>query len=262
MAGPVLLYPGGKYKIRDWICSFIPEHKIYIEPFCGGASIFFAKTPSEVEVLNDINGEICNFFRVLREEGEELAKQVFLTPYAREEYENSYLVSDKDSALERARKFCVRCHLSFAGGNHYKTGFRDARANNWNQLPETIIKSMYRIKQAQIESVSALNLIEKYQSTEVFFYLDPPYYFSNSGDKHKYLYQHILSPEEHETMLKILVKSPSKILISGYDNELYQTYLEKNGWNKQQKVTVANKGQERIETIWMNYETAMQLSLF
>ena len=88
MAGPLLLYPGGKYKIRDWICSFIPEHKIYIEPFCGGASIFFAKTPSEVEILNDINGEICNFFRVLREEGEELAKQVFLTPYGREEYDS------------------------------------------------------------------------------------------------------------------------------------------------------------------------------
>lgn len=262
MTNPVLLYPGGKYKIRDWICSYIPPHRSYLEPFCGGASIFFAKSPCELEILNDINGDICNFFRVLRDQGEELAKKIFLTPYSREEYENAYIPSSEDTELERARKFCIKCNLSFAGGNRYKTGFRIGRADNWNQLPETIIEAAKRIKQAQIESMPAIELIKKYQNSETFIYLDPPYYFQNSTDKYQYLYKHILKPEEHEEMLKILVESPAKILLSGYENSLYEKYLEKNGWKKKKKIAVANKGGYREETLWMNYEICEQLRLF
>ena len=97
----VLKYPGAKNRVAPWICGCIPKHRNYVEPFLGSGAIFFNKKPAYLEILNDMDGDVVNFFRVLREDGEELARSISLTPYSREEYGNAYL--DKgDDCIERA----------------------------------------------------------------------------------------------------------------------------------------------------------------
>lgn len=118
----VLKYPGSKNKIADWICSVIPPHEVYLEPFFGGGAVFFNKKPARIETINDLSGEVVNYFKVLRDNVDELIRLIELTPYAREEYNRAFNSADND--IERARRFAVRCCQGFGCSNRYKNGFR------------------------------------------------------------------------------------------------------------------------------------------
>ena len=252
---PILKYPGAKNRIALWICDYIPEHKVYVEAFFGSGAVFFNKAPSVIETINDIDGEVVNFFRVLRENPDELYRVVSLTPYARDEYKEAYKNSEKDNEIERARKFAIRCWMGFGCGNRYQNGFRTSQqytspptTRQWNEFAEVIYAAAERLKHAQIENVDALELIERYNTSDVFFYLDPPYVL---GVRKNYLYNYETDDDYHEKLLKKLLKHPGKIIISGYDNDLYNDMLK--GWVKVQKHTTAERGIQRTETIWMNY---------
>lgn len=175
----VLKYPGAKNRIAEWICSYMPKHDVYLEPFGGSLAVLFEKPRSHIETVNDLNGEVVNFFRILRDFPEELNRAIKLTPYSREEYENAYI--PVEDGIERARRFCVRCWMGFGCANLYKNGFKNGQQTNspnpaaaWRLLPETIKLAAERLKGVQIEQLPALELLLRYDTEDVFAYLDPP----------------------------------------------------------------------------------------
>ncbi len=249
----VLKYPGSKTRIAKWICSFIPEHDVYLEPFFGGGAVFFNKEPARIETINDLSAEVYNYFKVLRNNADELIKLIELTPYSREEYNNAF--TSTDDHVEQARRFAVRCCQGFGCSNRYRNGFRSSIGKSsprtttfWNNFPDTLKQASKRLLEAQIENQDALRLIERYNKEEVFIYVDPPYLIET---RKGYLYQHELDEFEHIKLLNALKKHKGKVMISSYENDLYDTHLK--GWGKEQKSTTAEGSVKRIETIYMNY---------
>lgn len=250
----VLKYPGAKNRIAKWIVSFVPEHKVYCEPFMGSAAVFFNKKPCHKEILNDLDDDVYNFFKMLRSRGDELIRSIAMTPYGRTEYEEAYktIASDK---LEQARLFAIKCCQGFGAGNKYKNGFRRGLgitspnpAKAWNELPLTLSQACVRLKNAQIENKDALELISVMTGENTFIYIDPPYL---QNTRKKYLYNHEMNDYQHIQLLDMISKSTCKIMISGYDNSLYNDYLY--DWRKKSKNTIAECSVKRTETIWMNY---------
>ena len=257
----VLKYPGAKNRLAKWICSFIPEHDVYCEPFFGSGAVFFNKSRCHIETINDLHGEVVNFFKVLRDYGCELSKLIDNTPYSREEYDESYKLNKKDSDLERARKFGVRCWQGFGCANLYHNGFKSGQqrvspnpAKSWDKLPQTLIQAKDRLKGVQIECLDAIELLKRYDTKDVFIYLDPPYLLETRKSN---LYRHEMKDNQHIELLELIKNHPAKILISGYENDLYNEYLE--GWHKVQRKTIAEQGLQRVETLWMNYDVQMKL---
>lgn len=245
--------------MADWICSYIPKHSVYIEPFAGSLAVLFNKPRCHIETVNDLHGEVVNFFKVLRDMPEELQRVIALTPYSREEYDKSYQESEDD--IERARRFCVRCWMGFGCANLYHNGFKSGQQTNspnpakaWAELPNTMMLAAERLKGVQIENLPATELIKRYDTSDVFIYADPPYLH---GIRKSNLYKHEMTDADHIELLEALVKHPGKVMISGYDNELYNQYL--NDWRKVSKDTLAEGGLKRTETLWMNYSD-MQMS--
>lgn len=260
----VLKYPGAKNRIAEWICAQIPPHDVYLEPYFGGGAVFFNKIPSRIETINDLDKNVVNFFRVIREYPEELAYQLSMTPFGRNEYYDAFQVKETDSDIERARKFAVRCWQGFGCSNLYRNGFRSSQQSTsphttkeWNDIPERILLATERLKNAQIENLQAIEVIKRYNTSDVFMYVDPPYLH---GTRKNYLYKHEMEDEEHVQLLEVLKSHPGKVLISGYDNELYSDMLA--GWKKLSKKTQAESGIPRTETLWMNYEQNWQMNLF
>lgn len=258
----VLKYPGAKNRLASWICEYIPEHHVYLEPFAGSLAILFNKERCHIETVNDLNGEVVNFFRIMRDNPKELKRLIELTPYSREEYNLSYEAAEDN--IERARRFCVRCWQGFGCANVYHNGFKSGQqmhspnpAKAWVELADTLDIAAERLKGVQIENLPAVELIKRYNTKDVFIYADPPYLH---GTRKNYLYKHEMTVAEHVELLETLLNHPGKVLISGYDNELYNNMLA--GWYKTQKKTQAEKGLPRIETIWMNYETVHQMKFF
>lgn len=257
----VLKYPGAKNRIAAWIIKHIPEHKVYCEPFFGSGAVLFNKEPCYNEIVNDIDDDVYNFFKVLRTKPSKLAEAIRLTPYSRTEYEMAY-GSDNIDDVERARLFAIKCWQGFGCGNKYKNGFRRGigatspnPAKAWNELPETLRVATERLKNTQIEHKDAIELIKSLRGEETFIYIDPPYLLST---RKKNLYNHELDEGYHVKLLKVLCESDCKIMISGYENDLYNNYLK--GWEKATKSTIAENSIKRTEVIWMNYETEEQIS--
>lgn len=251
----VLKYPGAKNRLAPWICDHIPKHDVYLEPFAGSLAVLFNKQRCHIETVNDLDGEIVNFFKVLRDNKEDLIEAVLFTPFSRKEYVEAY--EQTENEIEKARRFAVKCWMGFGCGNLYQNGFKSGQqthspnpAKAWAELPETLQLAADRLKGVQIECLPAVELIKRYDTPDVFIYADPPYLH---GTRKNYLYKYEMTDDEHVELLKILANHPGKVLISGYDNELYNEVL--NGWNKVQKNTLAEGGRKRIETMWMNYNT-------
>lgn len=249
----VLKYPGAKNRLAQWICGFIPTHKVYLEPFAGSLAVLFNKPRCHIETVNDLDYEIVNFFHVLRDYEEKLEKAIYYTPYARSEYKASYEPAADD--IERARRFAIRCWMGFGCGNLYENGFKSGQQTNspnpskaWSELPFILRQATDRLQGVQIENLPAVELIKRYNTEDVFIYADPPYL---PGTRKMYLYKYEMNDFDHEELLNSLIKHPGKVLISGYENDMYNDILR--GWRKAYKSTRAEGGRERTETLWMNY---------
>ena len=250
----ILKYPGGKWRIAEWIISHFPPHKVYCEPFFGSGGIFFNKQPSNIETINDISGEIVNLFRVCREKPEELANAITFTPWARDEFRSCY--ENTGDEVERARRTLVRYHQSFATADASKYSWRNVQTfggprcpQQWNELPELILTVCGRLKEAQIENVDALTLIGRYNDENTLLYLDPPYVQST---RKRNLYKHEMKDKQHVELLELVMQSKSKVCLSAYDNELYNSKLK--DWYTATTQTTCQKGFHRIEKLYMNYQ--------
>ena len=250
----ILKYPGGKWRIADWIIQHFPSHKVYLEPFFGSGAVFFKKEPSYIETVNDIDGNIVNLFRVCRETPDALAAAINLTPFSREEFVACYKI-EVDDPIERARRTLVRFHQSFGTSNSSKNSWKNVQtyggprcATMWNYLPNCIIDACERLKNAQIENIDAITLIERYDNPNALIYCDPPYLLSL---RKKNMYAHEMTDDQHVILLDALLKSRSKVVLSGYDNELYNQKLD--GWRTAEKNNTAQMGLHRTEKLWMNF---------
>ena len=254
----VLSYPGSKKRIASWIIKHMPPHHSYLEPYFGCGAVLFAKAPAPIETVNDLDGEVVNFFQVIRNPGsrEKLLEWIAYTPYARQAYDEVIQKAPADP-VERAACFAVKSMMShgfrMTGDCGWKKdvyGRENAYAvRYWNELPESIAGMATRLKQVQIENRPAMELIKDYDNEKVLMYLDPPYVLSTRG-VHKQ-YKHEMTDQDHIELLEALASSKAKVMISGYDCELYDFYL--GDWNKVQIAARAQDNKRRTETLWMNY---------
>ena len=262
----LLKYPGSKALIADKIISLFPDNyknMTYLEPFFGSGVVFFKKNPSVIETINDLSGDVYNLFYQIRENGEELARLIEYTPWSRQEKENTYEKSD--SEIENARRFLIRCWFSIGLYNIHKSGWRNVTNKSGSheryfQLPEKIIEIAYRLKtkpgnQVQIDNVDAFTLIEKYNREYVLMYLDPPYVLSTR--KNKKYYSHEMTDEDHIRLCELINKSKAKIILSGYENEIYESYLK--NFKKTNISSFDTRGNKRTEVIWTNYSATKEL---
>lgn len=250
----VLKYPGSKWRIADWIIEKMPEHHSYLEPYFGSGAIFFNKEPSNIETINDIDEDVINLFKVIRNNTEELIKKITYTPYSRKEYDSAFIVDKQDDDIELARKFLIRCWQGIGSHSKYKSGWKNdvqgrERAyavRNWYRLPDRIYDIIDRLKEVQIENIPAVELIKRFNSEKVLIYADPPY-LMNTRMKNMYKYE--MTDEQHKELLEALLQHKGPAMISGYDNDIYNKYLK--NWNKYQINNLAEHGIKRIETLWI-----------
>lgn len=259
----VIRYPGSKWRIADWIISFFPAHKSYVEPFFGSGGVLFNKTRSSIETVNDIDGDVINFFEQVQKDPERLAEKLYYIPYARQIYEQCFEPTDND--LQKAVNFCIRCQMGYGVRLNGKTGWkRDVQgrekayaAKDWTEMPQKIISTAERLRGVQIECRPALEIIESFNSRDVLIYADPPYMLSTRTAKQ---YKHEMTAKDHYQLLDRLKVSKSLVLISGYSNPLYRDMLR--DWHREEKVSMTQSGKMRKETLWMNFEPPKQRTIF
>lgn len=265
----VLKYPGSKWNVAKQIVQLIPEHHSYVEPYFGSGAVLFNKNPSEIETVNDLDSDVINLFRCIQKDSERLARLVMTTPFSREEYNGQFENLEHTlyiSNFERAAGFLIKC---WQGHGFRTNGSRVGWKNdvqgrekmyalwNWYRLPEWIIEIAERLRMVQIENRPALEVIERFNYKNVFMYIDPPYLLGTRTGKQ---YVHEMSDSDHVELLKVMLQSSAKIMISGYESDMYNDYLKR--WNKVYFNSCAEHGKPRQEIIWINYKINQQLSLF
>ena len=237
---PILNYFGGKYRIAPWVIENLPQHQIYVEPFGGGAGVLLRKGKSYLEVYNDLDSEIVNVFKMCRNKNKELKDLLKYTPYSREEYVNARL-KDNVSDLEKARRTIVKSFMGIGDSIHNKCGFRNSKSSNANparsfkNYVDSLEAFSERLRDVFIENIDYQSLVEKYDSEETLFYMDPPYLHSTRIGNDSY--GHEMKDAEHENLIKILKEIKGNVVLSGYANELYNELK----WNKVCKKTRSQK---------------------
>lgn len=226
---PILRYHGGKWRLAKWIISHFPAHGIYVEPYGGAASVLLRKQPAITDVYNDLDNEIVNVFRVLREpsQAEELRRLLYLTPFARSEYDLSMMPAG--NPVESARRTIVRSfmgHGSNAVTARHKSGFRGRRdgsagpERDWKNHCDIVPAFVNRMRRVVIECVPALELISRYDSPDTLFYIDPPY-LGKTRTSFKHGYRHEMNAADHEELAERLHNISGMAVVSGYDSDLY-----------------------------------------
>jgi DNA adenine methylase len=250
---PLFLSNGGKFVLAKKIVTHFPVHRVYCEPFAGAGSVFFQKESSPIEVLNDINSQIVNIFRVVRnpKTAKLLQKQLEQFPYSREEMENSHagwvLDPVENAARYIARSFLGRGRASELSG--FRVSFKANRccAKDFKNYPQAIGHMTSRLKDAIIEKLDAIKCIEKYDTEETLFYVDPPYVKSARADKKRDLYEHEIEDDYHEKLLGALVRTKGAVILSGYDHPLYR-HLQ---WRRMEIKSRNTSNKDTIEVLWI-----------
>ena len=253
---PVLRWHGGKWLLAPWIIENLPPHRVYVEPFGGAASVLLRKPRAYAEVYNDLDCDVVNLFRVLRdaESGARLADLVRLTPFARDEQVNAY--DPTDDAVEQARKLIVRSFMGFgSNGTHRATGFRansnrsgTTPARDWLNYPEALASVVERLRGVTIENRDACEVMAAHDTDEALHYVDPPYLPDTrdaGGD-----YAHELTADDHEKLLAFLRGLKGAVVLSGYPHSLYDDALP--GWTRIERAALADGARARTEVLWIN----------
>jgi DNA adenine methylase len=255
---------GGKFSHLEWLLPLLPAAHHYCEPFAGSAAVLLNRPPAPVETYNDIDGEVVNFFRVLRDAPELLARQIGLTPFSREEFYHA--VSQPAGTLtdlERARRFFVRARQARTGLAQTATLGRWANCKNTSRSGMSGVISRWlggieglddigaRLLRVQIENRPAIDVIRLYDSPDTLFYCDPPYLHTTRGDSKAYGFE--MDQEQHVALAAALRRIAGKAAISGYRCELMDRLYK--GWRRfdaDEKHCHSIK-KLRQESVWMNY---------
>jgi len=256
---------GGKFSHLNWLLPLLPKCHHYCEPFAGSAAVLLNREPSPVETYNDIDGEVANFFRVLRDNKDELVEKIGLTPFAREEFykavtKNPVRVEDQ---VERARLFYTRARQARTGLAQTASLGRWANCKNtsragmsgvvsrWLGAIEDLPHIAMRLMRVQIENRPANEIIRLYDDKDTLFYCDPPYVHDSRTDKKAYGYEMI--DAEHRQLAYTLKRCKGKVAISGYRcalmDELYKDWKRVDAPEKMCHSVKKN----RTEALWVNF---------
>lgn len=258
---PVIRYHGGKFRLASWIIPKMPEHVCYVEPFGGAAGVLLQKPRSYAEVYNDLDGEVVNLFRVLRdsEMNQRLQDACMLTPYSRDEF--CAACEATDEPIERARRMVVRASMGFgsAAGIGGNSGFRSdskrkyaTAAHLWERYPENLAAVCQRLQGVIIENKDALAVMRAHDAETTLHYIDPPYVPDTRVQGNRY-YSHEMTVEGHEQLLAVARTMTGMVMISGYDSDVYNDMLA--GWQKMEKSSRISAGRGtkiRTECMWLN----------
>jgi DNA adenine methylase len=257
---------GGKFSHLDWLLPLLPACHHYCEPFAGSGAVLLNRSPSAVETYNDLDGEVVNFFRVLREHGEELARLIGLTPFSREEFSQACELDPDVSDVERARRFYIRARQVRTGLAQTATVGRWANCKDTSRAGMSGVVSRWlggvsmlpeiaeRLLRVQIENRPAVDVVRLYDDKKTLFYCDPPYVHSTRGDSKAY--RHEMTDDQHRELADTLNSTKGMVAFSNYECELLEELYPAPKWIKHRsepKTTHATKG-KRVEVLWTNYD--------
>jgi len=263
---------GGKFSHLSWLLPLLPRCHHYCEPFAGSAAVLLNREPSPIESYNDLDGEVCNFFRALRNQKEKLVEEIGLTPFSREEFAVACQLDPEVSPLERARRFYVRARQVRTGLAQTASLGRWANCkltsragmsgvvSRWLGAVDMLPDIAERLLRVQIENRPAIEFIRLYDSPSTLFYCDPPYVHGTRGDSKAYGYE--MSDNDHEELAETLNRVDGMVAFSNYSCDLLNDLYPENRWYKNvipERTNHATKG-KRTEVLWTNYQPA-QLSM-
>lgn len=262
---PVLRYHGGKFRIARWLMGFFPPHRIYVEPYGGAASVLLAKPRSFAEVYNDLDDDVVNVFRVLRNarQAARLKALLELTPWSRREFFAAY--QTHGDPIERARRTIVRCFMAFGSTSRRvnRTGFRakayrqnQTGVGDWLSYIECLDSFTQRMRRVVIESRPALEVIQQQDTADTLFYVDPPYPHVTrpsvrcQSDRDR-AYAHDMDDAAHHALAEALHAVSGMVVISGYPCALYDESLYAD-WERHERAALADQARPRTEVVWLN----------
>jgi DNA adenine methylase len=266
---PVLRWHGGKWLLAPWIIQHFGPHRVYVEPFGGAWSVGFRKPRAEAEVWNDLDCELVNLFRVMRDEvgARRLVAHLRLTPFAREEFTAAY--EPTPDPVERARRLIVRSfmgHGTDGASGQYRTGFRansnrsgSTPAVDWCNLPDSLELAIKRARGVVLESRPAEAVMAAHDGAETLHYVDPPYLPETRRPSNRRadiggVYRHELDEGGHRHLLEFLRTLEGSVVLSGYPSRLYDAMLP--DWRRIDRAALADGALKRTEVLWLNPRAA------
>ncbi|MBB3641139.1 DNA adenine methylase [Variovorax atrisoli] len=272
---PALRYHGGKWKLAPWLQLFFPPHRVYVEAFGGGASVLLRKERSYGEVYNDLDGEVVNVFRVLRDRGDELLRVLTMTPFARAEFDLSYVRAE--DPVEQARRTIVRSFQGFgsAAATGERSGFRansnrsgTTPAHDWANLAGALPALVERLRGVVIENRDALAVAAHHDAPTTLHYFDPPYVHSTRSSKVRgtttegrssgKAYRYEMDDDAHRDFALFAHGLEGMVIVSGYPSGLYEQLFE--GWERFERPCFADGARSRTEVVWLNAACSEALS--
>lgn len=259
---PLIRYHGGKWVLAEWIIEHLPPHHTYVEPFGGGASVLLRKPRVHSEVYNDLDDDVVNLFRVVRDSGLELRRAIELTPFSRTEFDAAYQATE--DSIERARRLVARSFMGFASAaaSGEKTGFRSSSsrsgtgpAMDWRNYPDALAGVIERLRGVVIENRNAIECINAHDRPGTLFYLDPPYPHSTRSKLVKHetpgkSYRHEMTDDQHRQLGAHLQRISGMAIVSGYPCDLYDELFA--GWTRIDRNSHADGARDRVECLWLN----------
>jgi DNA adenine methylase len=241
--------------LAPWIISHFPKHRIYTEVYGGAASVLLRKPRAYAEVYNDLDGEIVNFFSVLRDSGQELRSKLALTPFAREEFLDAY--DPAEDPVEKARRTVIKSYMGFGSDSiKRKSGFRSnsdrsgtTPAHDWANYGEKLDELVGRMQGVVIEQRPALQVLKSHDRPDALHYVDPPYLHSTrTGVKNK-AYRFEMTDRDHIELSRLLHRLKGSVVISGYRSPLYDKLYRR--WTHVERKALADGARKRIEVLWI-----------
>jgi len=273
----VFRYYGGKWNhLRHLLPLMETPHRIFVEPFAGSLAVTLNKPQASISVASDMNGDVINFFRALREQPDALLARLRLTIYHPAEYETAKAslkavrAAPQTPDIERARQFYALMMMSFNGmvGAGFSTlgpskGQARGKGRRLADHVDSLSAIVERLRHIDFVNDDAVKVMRRYDAADSLIYADPPYIVQHK--RKDYAYKHRYKVEQHEEMLHFAQQARGKMLISGYQTPLYDDALKDWGCiryrknNSCQRVAAGERRREVIETLWFNYEPQQRL---
>jgi DNA adenine methylase len=291
-----LKWHGGKYYLRQWIIGLMPPHLHYVEPFFGGGSVFLGRDPNRdwwadnelrlaaaekgcSEVVNDVHGELTNFWRVLQSPDtfESFRRRVEVTPFSEIEFEEAATATNarmttagsgpsdsNELSVERAVQFFILARQSrqgvmrdFATLSRNRTRSRvSEQASAWLSVIEGLPEVHRRLRGVIILNQNALQVIQKQDGPKTLFYCDPPYLHETRSTTGEYHFE--MNEDQHRELLQVLSQIEGKFMLSGYPSQLYDQWQQQCGWTRHDyeidnKAAAGKVKETKIECLWCNF---------
>jgi len=259
MRTPIVYY-GGKLSILNELLPLFPNHKIYTEPFMGGGAVYFAKEPSQSEIINDTNNFVCNFYTILKTHYTAIKKTVDSTLFSRSTYKvalTMYTTPHLFNDIQKAWAFWVLTNQGFSGIIGSWSYDKDSsKVKTFNTKKLRFTKELaQRLEHTQVENNDAIKVIQSRDTVDTFHFIDPPYVGADQGHYKGYTRQDFIE------LLETLALLDGKFLMTTYDSELLDTYVKKYGWFQKKldkPLTSSNsktpKRKRKVEVLTTNYK--------